>query len=272
MGPPRALHCGVSRPAPPASAPRPRPMIHADLRARLDRRDAQLAVRLLAGADGDARVHWERVLADAGLDALLDEPALAAALRRHAPGAHASLPLFCYVVVRHALRAAGEGDRRLADYLASLVVQFGLRDRARRVAEADDEVYDTLAALLAAAEADERQGNARRALLVRAHLGNYALWRSGLFADGVEARRYGRGGPTLDYYEAMGRQGFRMAAEHRLAAEYGLASLFAAAAERFAVLRVALSAVSDALLFPHRHTPERLMRQVRDEARWRLSA
>jgi hypothetical protein len=30
--------------------------------------------------------------------------------------------------------------------------------------------------------------------------------------------------------------------------------------------------VSDALLFPNVHTPERLMRQVRDEARWRLAS
>jgi len=246
-------------------------MIRADVRARLDRHDAQLALRLLAGGDGDAYAHWERVLADAGFDAILDDPALAAALRTRPAGAHASLPLFCYVVVRHALRAAGEGDRRLADYLASLVLHFGLRDRARRVAAGDDEVYETLADLLAAAEAESRQADPRRALLVRAHLGNYALWLSGLFPDHVEAKRWRRGGPDLDYYEDMGRRGFRMAADHRLAAEYGLASLFSAAADRFAVLRVALSAVSDTLLFPHRHSPERLMRQVRDESRWRLA-
>jgi hypothetical protein len=240
-------------------------MIRADVRARLDRHDAQLALRLLAAGDGDAYAHWERVLADAGFDAILDDPALIAALRSRPAGAYASLPLFCYVVVRHALRAAGEGDRRLA----SLVLHFGLRDRARRVADADDEVYETLAELLAAAEAESRAADPRRGLLVRAHLGNYALWLSGLFPDHVEARRWRHGGPDLDYYEAMGRRGFQMAADHRLAAEYGLASLFAAAAERFAVLRVALSAISDTLLFPHRHSPERLMRQVRDESRWR---
>jgi hypothetical protein len=244
-------------------------MICADVRARLGRHDAQLALRLLAAGDGDAYAHWERVLAEAGFDAILDDPALVAALRTRPAGAHASLPLFCYVVVRHALRAAGEGDRRLADYLASLVLHFGLRDRARRVSGADDEVYETLADLLAAAESETGAADQRRALLVRAHLGNYALWMSGLFPDYVEARRWRRGGPDLDYYEAMGRRGFRMAADHRLAAEYGLATLFAAAAERFAVLRVALSALSDTLLFPHRSSPERLMRQVRDESRWR---
>ena len=48
--------------------------------------------------------------------------------------------------------------------------------------------------------------------------------------------------------------------------------LYAAASERFPLLRTALNAVSDRLLFPDRHSPERLMRQVRDEARWRLSS
>lgn len=246
-------------------------MIRPDVRARLGRRDAQLALRLLARGDGDAYAHWEHVLSDAGFDAILDDPALPGALCARDAGAEASLPLFCYVVVRHALRAAGEGDRRLADYLASLVLHFGLRDRARRVADADDEVYTSLAELLAASDG-AADGDPRRAFLVRAHLGNYALWMSGLFPDHVEARRWRRGGPDLDYFEAMGRRGFRMAADHRLAAEYGMAALFAAAAERFAVLRVALCAVSDTLLFPHRHTPDRLMRQVRDEARWRLAS
>jgi hypothetical protein len=35
-------------------------------------------------------------------------------------------------------------------------------------------------------------------------------------------------------------------------------------AERFGVMRVALNRVSDRLLFPNVHTPERLMRQVTD--------
>ena len=62
-----------------------------------------------------------------------------------------------------------------------------------------------------------------------------------------------------------------LAASHRLAAEHGMVALFAAAAERFGVLRCALTHISDTLLFPHHHTPERLMRQVRDESRHRLA-
>jgi hypothetical protein len=53
-----------------------------------------------------------------------------------------------------------------------------------------------------------------------------------------------------------------------MAAQLGLTALFALAAERFALLRVALNSVSDALLFPNVHSPDRLLRQVRDQARW----
>ena len=43
-----------------------------------------------------------------------------------------------------------------------------------------------------------------------------------------------------------------------------MAALFQEVAERFPALRIALNGVSDSLLFPGAHSPERLMRQVRD--------
>lgn len=242
-------------------------MILADVRSRLTRDDVALVLSLIAEHGTDARERSELALREQGLDALLDDPALLPAMVGTPRGARASLPLFCYVLVRHALLQAGEKDRVLADYAASVLLQFGLRDRARRIGPSDDETYDTLAGLLEAAERSEP----RRAFLVRAHLGNYALWMSGMFPDHIEQREVRRGGPALSYFEEMGRRGFRMAAEHRLANEHGLAVLFALASERFPVLRIALNRISDALLFPHHHTPERLMRQVRDEARWKLA-
>lgn len=243
-------------------------MILANVRQRLGRNDAQLVLRLVARGSADEYERAEGTLRDEGFDALLDDPRLVGALMESPQGAHASFPLFAYVVVRHALRRAGEADRVLADYAAAVLVHFGMRDAAHRVGEADDEVYTTLADLLRDAES----ADARRSFLVRAHLGNYALWLSGLFPDHIEARRWRRGGPDLDYYEEMGRRGFQLAAGHRMASEHGLDALYAAAAERFAVLRIALNAVSDSLLFPHQHTPERLMRQVRDESRWKWAS
>jgi hypothetical protein len=242
-------------------------MILADTRHHLTRDDAQLAARILARDSGDELAELESRLANQGIDAILDDPRLPAALLRHPRGGHASFTLFAYVMVRHALRRAGEGDRAIADYVSAIVIHFGFRDRARRLGAGDDEVYDAIAQLCR----DLDDPDARRRFLVQTHLGNYALWLSGIFPDYIEQRRWRRGGPDLDYYEEMGRRGFQLAADHRLAEEHGLATLYATAADRFGVLRCALNAVSDTLFFPTVNTGERLMRQVRDEARWRLT-
>lgn len=240
-------------------------MIQATVRHHLTRDDAQLVARLIARDSGTPLEEIERTLADQGIDAVLDDPRLPTALLRAGQGAWASLPLFSYVMVRHALRRLGEDDRRLADYVAAVLMHFGMRDNAHRVSAADDQVYDSLASLLA--DVDDPDG--RRSFLVRTHLGNYALWLSGLFPDYIEHRKWRRGGPDLGYYEEMGRKGYQLAAGHRLADDHGLATLFATAAERFGLLRAALNDVSDALLFPNHYSPERLMRQVTSEARWR---
>jgi hypothetical protein len=242
-------------------------MILADTRHRFTRDDAQLAARLLARETGQDVAQIETRIADEGIDSILDDPRLPDALLRQPPGSHASLPLFAYVMIRHALRRAGEPSRGLADYVTAVVLSFGVRDRAYRISETDDEVYRAIVELCE----DLDDPDARRSFLVRTHLGNYALWLSGIFPDYIEQRRWKRGGPDLEYYEEMGRRGFQLAADHRLAEQHGLSTMFANAAERFGVLRVALNAVSDALFFPTVQSPERLMRQVRDDGRWRFS-
>ena len=242
-------------------------MILADARHRLSREDAQLAVRLLAKDSAGELDAVQQRLVDEGLDAILDDQRLPGALLGSRFGAYASLPLFLYVMVRHALLSAGEKDRAVSDYLAALLLAFGARGRGERISEADDQTYDTLAALLE----DVNDNDPRRAFLVRVHLGNQALWIAGLFPDYVEHRKWRRGGPDLGYFEELGRRGFELAAEHRFAEQYGMSEVYASVAARFGLLRVALNSVSDRLLFPNVHTPERLMRQVEDEARWKLA-
>jgi hypothetical protein len=239
-------------------------MILANARHQLTRQDAQLAVRLVVDSDS-SEGDLQRRLADDGIDAILDDERLPRALLRSHLGAYASLPLFLYVMVRHALLRAGERDRAVSDYLAALLMAFGARGRADRVSEVDDQLYDTLAGLMT----DVNDSDPRRAFLVRVHLGNRALWVAGLFPDYVEQRKWRRGGPDLGYFDELGKRGFELAAEHRIAEQYGLASVYASIAARFGLVRVALNTLSDTLLFPNVHTPERLMRQVEDEARWK---
>ena len=242
-------------------------MILANARRRLTRADAQLAVRLVAHDSADRMANAQQRLADEGIDAILDDRRLPEQLLASKYGAYASLPLFLYVMVRHALLKAGERDRAISDYLTSVLLAFGGKGRSERVSGSDDQIYVTLAALLH----DVNDADPRRAFFVRVHLGNQALWLAGMFPDHIEQRRWRRGGPTLGYFEQMGRRGFELAADHRLAGQYGMSDVYASVAERFGLLRAVLNRLSDLLLFPHNHTPERLMRQVTDEARWTLA-
>lgn len=240
-------------------------MILANTRHGLTREDAQLAIRLVASESEEERERIRRRLVDEGIDAILDDQRLPAALLHTPLGAHASLPLFLYVLVRHALLRAGERDRTLSDYLASTLLAFNARGRSERISEADDQLYDTLASLLD----DVNDNDPRRAFMVRVHLGNRALWIAGMYPDHVEYRRWHRGGPDLGYFEELGKRGFALAAEHRMAEQYGMSDVYAGIAARFGLLRMVLNTISDQLLFPNVHTPERLMRQVQDEARWK---
>jgi hypothetical protein len=234
-------------------------MILANLRQRLTSDDHQLVLALLSGGDSGRRARLEHRAKDHGPDTLLDEADLPGLLF-NAPGYGApSAALFIYVAVRHTLRRAGLDDPRLADYVGALVFEFGLRDRAWRVAPNDDDEFHYLSDIVAAAE----QHDGRRGFLLLAHLGNYSLWLAGLFPDRVAERRQRRGGPDFSYYETLGARGFRLASDDDLAARLELAEVYARAAERFGAIRVALNRLSDEAFF-RTPSPERLLRQVSD--------
>lgn len=243
-------------------------MILPNVRERLTQADLDLVVRLLAGGDRSAELRYRERLADGGRDDLLREPPLFDLLCR-APGLAApGATLFLYVAVRHALGRVGLDDAELSDYLSALLLEFGMRDRAHRIAPADDQVYRYVSDIVADLDA---VADARRAFLLRAHLGNFSLWLSGVFPDHITARRERRGGPDLRYYEEMGARGFRLASDHQLAREWALAPIFDRAADSFERLRVGLNRLSDYVFFRGWSSPDRLMRQVGDAFRLGLA-
>ena len=235
-------------------------MILANVRGRLRMPDFRLVALALARGDARRRARYEQLLLEQGPDPLLDEPGLLEALLALRTLAVPSPPLFAYVAVRHALRAAAVDDRELADYLAALLLEFGDHDRHTRIRRADDETYGYLVDIVEDLTALDDTGE--RGLLLRVHLGNYSLWFAGLFPDFIEARRTRKGGPDLPYYDAVGRQGYRLASQHRLAERFGVASIYRSAAERFPTLRVAFNRLSDRVFFRNVSTPEKILRNL----------
>jgi hypothetical protein len=224
-------------------------MIRADTRSRLSAHDLQLLVLLLSRGSAVERRRVERRLETEGPDALLDAPELLERLCAVHSLLVPSDHLFFYVVVRHALRRAGLEDRDVADYLASLLIAFGQRDRAFRIDWNDDQRHRYLVDIVQDAE----QSSGERQFKVYAHLGNHALWLAGVFPDYIAARRVRKGGPDLSYYDSLGSRGYGQASDHALADAYGLEEIFRITAERFPAVRSALNAVSDRVFFAGRY-------------------
>lgn len=178
------------------------------------------------------------------LDLILDQEALFHALLEE-PGLLSVSPHFYfYVLVRQVLLRAGSDDRELADYVAALLAAFSSTKRMRRPARGVEGAADYLVDMLRAME--EADESTRFSLTL--HLGNYALYLSGIFPDYIEHRARRRAAPSLAYYEALGSSQFNAAGSHRLAAKYELAPVLGTLAKKFTPTRKALNDLSERLL------------------------
>jgi hypothetical protein len=151
------------------------------------------------------------------------------------------------VLLRRSLgRAHTPTDRAVRNYLANVLSLFVRAERVRRPDPEEARGYDYFADLAAeATRADER-----RSFLLHAHIGNYALYLTGIFREALEyAHRYKRRPLTPRYYADMGRVGYRDAASSRLAAVYRLDDVFLRLALQFDHYRERLSLLAREYLF-----------------------
>jgi hypothetical protein len=244
-------------------------MILPNVRASFGTSDEEWLLRLLSKGDSRREDSWASVLAEMGLDTLLDDRQTLEAILDHPTLGPMPPGLVLYVMVRHALLGHHIESRVLADYVTALVLEFGQGRRSFRIAEHDDKEYFYLVDILG----DLGETTGRRAFLLRAHLGNFALWLSGLFPDYVVHRVHRKGAPGLDYYEEMGQTGYLMAAEDPHARYESLDALYRDAAETFGRVRRALNAFSDRYLLPCPASPvDRLIRQAENDFQGRFDA
>jgi hypothetical protein len=92
-----------------------------------------------------------------------------------------------------------------------------------------------------------KQASPTQTFLIRAHIGNYSLFISGIFRESVESRAQ-RGAPDLSFYEDMGRSSYRAAASHQVARSASLSQVLEQLADAFRQVRSALNHLSDTLL------------------------
>ncbi|MGI9113616.1 MAG: hypothetical protein DLM52_07715 [Chthoniobacterales bacterium] len=217
-------------------------MIQANCRARFTAADFDFVVRTLARSESES-VSLVDLLADSETrDAVLDSPRLVSAILSSAGQLRISSQFYFFVLARHVLREAGITDRKLSDYIGSLLETFS---RANMAAphNGDERVHQYMCDMLIALT----RATPEQAFLIRAHVGNYSLFISGIFHENAQ-RRSARGGPNLAFYEQIGSRNYGLVANDATAKRCELNDVYEELADRFHEVRLALNHLAEELI------------------------
>lgn len=218
-------------------------MIRANCRARFTAADFEFVVRTLARSQVD-HVSLVDLLSDAETrDSVLDHPRLVHAILSDAGHLHISSQFYFYVLARHVLQQAGISDRKLCDYVGSLLETFSHANRLVTPDKIDNRGRQYISDMLIALN----RATPEQAFLLRAHAGNYSLFISGIFHENTQRRSW-RGAPDIEFYEQIGRTNYQLVASHATARRCELNDVFTKLADRFHDVRLALNQLSDQLL------------------------
>src|SRR5438477_6257900 len=193
-------------------------------------RDAQTLIRLLT--DPETR------------DLILDDEALLRALLESRGCLRVSTHFYFYILVRHVFDRSGISERGVADYVAEVLAEYSRAERMECKVKGQPKSLDYFFEMLGALQTADDMTS----FYIRAHIGNYSLFFSGIFPDRIRFRAELRGFPDLRYYEELGRSNYRVASDHRLARKYDLDGIFNTLAERFQTTRLALNDLGERLI------------------------
>jgi hypothetical protein len=226
-------------------------VIQANCRAQFTADDFSFVVKTLAKSQRDA-VSLVSLLSDENeRDAILDHDLVYDSLVDRDGCLRVSAAFYFYVLTRRVLRRVSLDERALTDYVAAVLLGFSHINQLTRPGEAEPTarsfayVSDLIAQLNSCAP--------EQVFLLRAHLGNYTLFLSGLFAERVDSHARRRGAPGLGFYEAVGQSSYLAVARHPRAQKSGLQSIFERLGGDFHRVRLALNDLADTLL--HLHAP-----------------
>lgn len=128
------------------------------------------------------------------------------------------------VLLRHALPDHRDAaSRRLINYLANMLALFVRAERVYRIHPGDEQTHAYMVELIEEAQS----ADPKRRFLTYSHIGNYALFLTGMFPQWIEhRRRYKRRPVSERYYVDLGSAYFQQAAQHLMAREFKLDDVF----------------------------------------------
>ena len=178
------------------------------------------------------------------MDRILDNPKLYQAVLELKSCLSVSLHFYFYVLVRQVLLREAVDSREVADYVAEVLAEFSGPMRWRQpdpAAPPMEYLYEMMASL--------EYADPEYRFTMLTHIGNYALFLSGIFPRRLARRLERRAAPGFRFYEEMGSAHFRIAGGHYLAREMDLAPVLMDLGEAFHLARLALNHLSERLVF-----------------------
>jgi len=217
-------------------------VIRPNCRAQFSAEDVDFIVETLGKQRRDCLV--DLLKDEESRDLILDDELLFRAVLERPECLRISMHLYFYILVRNVFRGSGLPEREVADYVAEVLAEFSQTHRTQMRVSAQGKPMDYFVDMLAALKtADDLTS-----FFIRAHMGNYSLFLSGVFPDRIRMRSERKGAPDIRYYEEIGRSSFRAASDHRLAYKYDVAEIFNTLSERFQTTRRALNDLGDRLI------------------------
>lgn len=212
-------------------------MITPTCRERLTAADFDFIIHTLAGGGRSRSASLAELLTDSeALDTILDSEDLFHAVLEDGNSLNISPQCYFYIILRHVLKEHKLASRETADYLASLLETFSRTERMRAPAGAGEGPQQYIGDMLLALQ----KAAPMQSFFLRAQIGNYTLFITGVFHERVECRSR-RGGPDVEFFEQVGATNFAVAAGHSMAREHALDGIFHELGERFRDIRIALN-------------------------------
>ena len=219
------------------------PMIQANCRDRFTAEDFDFVVKTLSKSSRDS-VSLQELLTDSeARDSVLDHDRLLDAILSQPRQLSISPQFYFYVLIRRVLKQTGITDRKISDYIASLLETFSRTARMKSPVDEEGAPIQYLSDMLLAL----RNASPSQTFLIRAHVGNYSLFITGMFRENIEHRSR-RGAPDFSFYEEMGRVNYDVVARHSVAKSCELSDVFQSLADRFREVRQALNCMAENLI------------------------
>ncbi len=217
-------------------------MIKANCRDRFTADDFDFVVKTLSRSERDSITLGDLLTDEEARDAILDHPRLFQTVLEHHGPLSISPQLYFYILIRHVFKETGLTDPAVSDYVASLLECFSQTARLRSPADGATGPIQYVSDMMIALQ----NASPQQCFRIRAHIGNYALFITGIFHETVESRSQ-RGAPDVSFYEDVGSANYRAAAGHQVARSCDLTGIFKSLSDDFRGVRRALNRVADTL-------------------------